>query len=240
MKRGSGLRHGSIVATLRPSPHAVSARPGDDPRLGHHPRTGTPPLHAFSPFVPLRNDSESGHADPSGTSLALSDRLARDQQDRALHARGRTLRALPTPTRPPGRPTRRRRWCVVGRRYLYLARWPWSPDPASTRVHRARRDPHDTQAGLSRDRPPQPRPDVQRAAMAQPRRSLPALPHDPRRARASTPPLVECVPKSRPRRPLFRSIQLGAAPSGKARRDGPFPRAGPACGSLLPTDSPRR
>ena len=33
MRGGSGLRHGSTSAALRPSPLAVSARSGHDPRL---------------------------------------------------------------------------------------------------------------------------------------------------------------------------------------------------------------
>lgn len=78
-------------------------------------------------------------------------------------------------------------------------------------------DRHDPAAGLSRDRASQPRSDFQRSALAQPRSALPALPHDPRRGRASSMPLVERLSPARYRRPFLRSVQLDGEPCAKAQ-----------------------
>lgn len=227
MRCGSGLRHGCIAATLRPSPQAVSARWGDDPRFGHHPRVGHPPgrtcpphpADPLSPFVPVPDDSKSGDADPRGTSLALPYRLARDQPDRPFHARTGSVRAMPPPPWPLRRPARRRRR-MVGRGDSGLVRRSRTPAPAATRVRGARGSSHDAQTRLSCNRPPQPRSDLQWSALAKPRRALPALPHDPRRARASSAPLVECLSPSRARRLVFRSIRLAdiGCPISRSRR----------------------
>ena len=42
MGRGGGLRHGFFGATPRSTPQAVSAHPGDDPRVAGRARTGAP------------------------------------------------------------------------------------------------------------------------------------------------------------------------------------------------------
>ena len=225
----SGLRHGSNAAALRPSPQTVSALPGDDPRSESHPRVGPPPLHcrgrggdpsaiaALSPFVPTSNDSESSDADPTGTSLALSDRLARDQPHRPLRTRGWPLRTLQATSWKARRAACRQRRRVVGCRYPPVARWTRSAAATPARLCGARRDPDDAQARLSRHRPPQSRPERQWPALAQPRRVLSALPHDPRRGRASSAPMVERLPPARARRPLHRSIPLGPLPAAAAR-----------------------
>lgn len=147
-------------------------------------------------------------ADPSGTSLALPDRLAGDQSDRALHARRRALRALPAPPRTPRHATAGHRWRLVGYRDPRLARWSRPPASPPARLRAARGNRDDAHAGLSRDRPSQPRPDLQRPALAQPRGAVSALPHDPRRSRTSSAPLVERLSPTRDRRPLLGSLQL--------------------------------
>jgi hypothetical protein len=157
------------------------------------------------------------HADPPGTSLALPDRLAGDQPDRALQTRRRALRALPAPARPLRRVPCRRRRRLVGHRDTVVAGWPRPSASPRARLRTARSDPHDPQARLSRNRAPQSRSDLQRTALAKPRRTLPALPHDPRRARASPSPLVERLSPTRARRPLFWSLQLEDAPSARTR-----------------------
>ena len=220
MRGGDGRWHGSTSAAHRPNPHAFSAQPGDDPRLrlrltGGRTSTGddwsaTTQVGNFSPFVPASNDSESRHADPPGTSLALSDRLARDQPDRALHAGRGALRALPATAWSPRRATRRRRR-LVGYGDRSLVRRSRAAAPPATGLRAVRAHSDHAQAGLSRDRPPQPRPDLQRATLAQSCRALPALPHDPRRSRASPSSLVERVPPASAGRPLFGSLQLVAA-----------------------------
>ena len=192
MRSGSGLRHGSIAASLRPSPQMVSARAGDDLRLERRSESHGVILRgcgrddvkaaiseAFSPFVLGPNDSESLDADPPGTSMAVPDRLDRDQPDRPLHAGWRPLRTLPAAARSPRRSAARHQWSVVGRGDLGLARRPRPPASPRAAFRPARRDPNNAQAGLSRDRAPQPRPDLQRAALAEPRRALPTMPHDP-------------------------------------------------------------
>ena len=233
MECGSGLRHVSIAASPRPSPRAVSARSGDDPRLRlrGHPQPSsagvwpksvdpsTQPL--FSPFVPTLDDSESAHADPSGTSLALSDRLAGDQQDCSFHAGRWTLRTLPASPWTSCRAARRQRWGLVGCGARPLARRPRSAAASGTGVRSARRHPYDAQARLSCHRAPQSRSDLQRAAMAQSRRVLPTLPHDPRRAGASPPSMVECLSSSRVGRSFHRQIQLAAIRACKASLGAP-------------------
>jgi len=157
------------------------------------------------------------HADPPGTSLALSDRLAGNQPHRPLRAGGGPVRALPASAWAARHAPRRCRWRLVGYRDPRLARWSWKTASPSAWLRFARRRPQDTQARLSCDRPPQPRPDLQRPALAQSRSALPALPHDPRRGRASSAPLVERVPQTGDRRPLFGSLQLEAEPSARVR-----------------------
>lgn len=215
MRCGSGLRHGSVFAALRPTPEAVPSLPGNDARLRHQPG-GTrpkrilPPTRAegpFSPFVLGRFDSESCDADPPRASLALSYRLARDQPDRALHARARPMRALPPPAWPLRRAARRR-WGLVGPGRASLVRRSRSAIAAAARVRAAGADPHHAQARLSRDRAPQPRSDLQRTGLAKSRGALPTLPHDPRRGRASPASLVECLPPARARRPLLGTLPL--------------------------------
>ena len=221
MTCGGGLRHGSISASRRPRPQMVSALAGDDPRLRRPPEGRfqppaprrrafvTPLREALSPFVLALDDSESSDADPPGTSLAVPDRLAGDQPDRPLHASPGSVRALPASPWPLRRAAPRLQRGVVGRGVRGLARRPRSSAPVRAGVRAARCDPDDAQACLSRDRAPQPRPDLQRPAMAEPRRALSALPHDPRRGRTSPAPLVERLPSPRSRRPLLRPIQLG-------------------------------
>ncbi len=79
---------------------------------------------------------------------------------------------------------------------------------ATPGLRAARRDPHDAQARLSGNRAPQPRSDLQRPALAQSRCSLPAMPYDPRRARASSAPLVERLRVARDRRSFLGPLQL--------------------------------
>ena len=228
MRGGSGLRHGSTSASLRASPE-VSARSGDDPRSGRcqvakvdlapRGRYGRAAfaMRAVSPFVLVLDDSESLNADPPRTSMALSDRLAGDQQDRAIHAGGWSMRTLPPSPWPPCRAACRCKRGLVGRRDQRLARRSRSPFASGARVRATRRNPHDTQAGLPGDRAPQSRSDFQRTALAQPRGALPALPHDPRRARASPSALVERLSQACTRRPLFRALQLAEVTASSAR-----------------------
>jgi len=237
MRRGSGLRHGSTAASPRPSPHAVSGLLGDDPRLERRPRVGAQALHwgrrggdhraiaALSPFVPIANDSESRHADPTGTPLALSDRLARDQPHRPLRSRVRALRAVQATARSAHRAAGRHRRHVVGCGHPTVARWPRSTATPPTGLCRAGRDPDDAQARLSRDRPPQSRSELQRTPLAESRCALSTLPHDPRCGRAPPTALVERLSPSRDRRPLRRPIQLGALPEASPRSG--RPRAAP-------------
>ena len=186
---------------------------------------------SLSPFVPALDDSESSHADPSGTSLALPDRLAGDQPDRALHPSGRALRALPSAARTPRRAARRHGRNMVGHRDRCLARRSRSPASAAADVRTTGRRPDDPKARLPGDRSSQSRPDVQRSALAQPRSALSALPHDPRRSRTSAPPVVECVPAARLGRSFHRAVQLAAVagcriPQGRQRRAEPRMWAG--------------
>lgn len=221
MRRGGGMRRRVFGASLRL--FALSARTDDlfsstlsrgararacaRMCLGSvHPSRQT----SLSPFVPALDDSESSHADPSGTSLALPDRLAGDQPDRALHPSGRALRALPSAARTPRRAARRHGRNMVGHRNRCLARRSRSPASAAADVRTAGRRPDDPKARLSGDCSSQSRPDVQRPALAQPRSALSALPHDPRRSRTSAPPLVECVPAARLGRSFQRAVQLAA------------------------------
>ena len=176
----------------------------------------TSPLQ-LSPFVPASIDSESDDADPPRTSLALSDRLAGDQQDSAVHARGRTVRALSASARSICHFPRRCRRRLVGRRDLCVAGWPWPSASLCAGFRAARSDPNDAQARVSGDRAPQSRSDLQRTALARSRRALPAMPHNPRRARASPAPLVECLSPACARRPLFWPLQLEDATSARAR-----------------------
>ncbi len=222
MERGSGLRHGSIAASRRPGPQTVPAHAGDDPRLKGRLPAEAPPLLArraparagdagkLSPFVLLVIDSESGDADPSRASLAISDRLARDQPNRALHTGRRPLRTLSAPAWSARRAAARTRDPVVGHPRRHVARQPWPSCKTPTRFHSARCDPDDAQTRLSRDRSPQSRPDLQRPEMAKSGGALPALPHDPRRGRAPPASLVERLSTPCPRRSLHGTIQLGA------------------------------
>lgn len=218
------LRHGSVFAVRRPSPQAVSAGPSYHPRLtrpsdasqhakSQRRRADPSILGALSPFVPARDDSESGDAHSSGTSLALSDRLAGNQQDRSLHAGGWALRTLPASAWAPCRAARRHERCVVGSRDRRLARRPRAAAAPGASLRSARSHPDDAQARLSRHCAPQSRSDLQRAEVAQSRRALSALPHDPRWP--GTPPasLVECLSPPRVGRPLHRSIQLAGIPA---------------------------
>jgi hypothetical protein len=229
MRSGRGLRYAPVAASLRSSTLAVSVRWGNDPRFVYYREAmvGLPASFrlqcsarlkpcAFSPFVPAANDSESSNADPSGTSLALSDRLAGDQPDYSLHAGRGSLRALPAPARTLCRTACWSRWCLVGYRHRCLARWPRPATSSRTGLCFARGDPHDAQACVSCDRAPQSRPDLQRAAMAQSRRALSALPHDSRCARASPAPMVECLSPPRSGRSFHWSIQL--APFRRSNR----------------------
>ena len=230
MERGSGLRHGSITASRRPSPHTVPAHAGDDPRLRGRLQAEAPPRLSrrapvrdgragqLSPFVLHAIDSESVHADPSRASLAISDRLARDQPDRALHPGRWPLRTLSAPAWSARRAAHRIRTPLVGHPRGHVARQPWPSCETPTRLHPARGDPDDAQTRLSRDRPPQPRSDLQRAQMAEPGGALSALPHDPRRGRAPPAPLVERLSTPCPRRSLYRTVQLSGDPSAAANR----------------------
>lgn len=165
-------------------------------------------LSALSPFVLPAHDSESRDADPSGTSLAIPNRLAGDQPDRSLSARGRSLRALPASPWSPCGSACGRRWCLVGRGGPIVARWPRSPASPPPSLHRPRCDPNDAQTGLSRNRSFEPRPQLQRATLEQSSRTLSALPHDPRCRRASSTSLVECVSTTRPRRSVHWALFL--------------------------------
>ena len=162
----------------------------------------------FSTFVPARHDSESCDADPTRTPLAVPDRLARDQPDRPVPARRRAMRALQATARTPCRSAQRRQWRVVGHRCAALARWPRPSPPTTAGVRAAGGNPNDAPPGLSRDRASQSRSELQRPAMAQSRGPLSALPHDPRRGRASSAPLVERLSTPGSRRPVHRPLQL--------------------------------
>ena len=222
----SNLRRGSVVAARRPSPPAVSAGPSYHSRLtrpsdashakSQRERADPSILRALSPFVPARDDSESGDAHSSGTSLALSDRLAGNQQDRSLHAGGWPLRTLPASPWAPCRAARRHGRCVVGSRDRRLARRPRAAAAPGASLRSARSHSNDAQARLSRHCAPQPRSDLQRAEVAQSRRALSALPHDPRWPRTPPASLVECLSPPRLGRPLHRSIQLAGAPASEA------------------------
>jgi hypothetical protein len=157
------------------------------------------------------------YADPPGTSRALPDRLAGDQPDRALQTRRRAVRALSAPARTPRYAASRHGWRLVGYRDSRLARRPRPSASPPAWLCAARGDRHDAQASLSRDRAPQPRSDLQRSALAQPRRALSALPHDPRRARTSPASLVERLSPACARRPLFWHLKLEGGPSAKTR-----------------------
>lgn len=172
----------------------------------------------FSPSVPVPDDSESGHANSPGTSLALPDRLAGDQPDRPLHARGRPLRALSTAARPSCRAAARDERHLVGRRDRRLARRSRPPAAPAACVRGARGRPHNAQARLSCDGAPQPRSHVQRATVAQPGGTVPALPHDPRCPRTPSTAMVECLPPTRIGRPLQRPVQLAPAARRRARQ----------------------
>jgi hypothetical protein len=228
MRREAGVRQRAFGA----SSHALSARAGDQSRSilrrearaegsarmclrSVHPSWQT----SFSPFVLALDDSESLHADPSGTSLALSDRLAGDQPDRALHPSRRALRALPSAARTSCGAARRLRWYMVGHRDRRLARRSRSPASTAADVRTIRRRPDDPKARVPGYRSSQPRSDVQRSALAQPRSALSALPHDPRRPRTPAPPVVECVPASRLGRSFHRAIQLAAVAGCRIRRE---------------------
>ena len=165
----------------------------------------------FSPFVPTPNDSESVDADPSGTSMALSDRLAGDQQDRPLQARGRALRTLPASPRSSGRAAGRLRGCLVGFRDRRLAGRQRPAAPPIAVVRATRSDPYDAPTGVPRDCASQPRSDLQRATLAQLGSLVSALPYDPRRAGAPQAPMVECVPPACPGRPLHRPVLVAEA-----------------------------
>ena len=237
MTREGDVRQRASGASLRP--HALSLRTDDQFRLTLSRkarakgcarmclRSVHPPWQtSFSPFVLELDDSESSHADPSGTSLALPDRLAGDQPDRALHPSRRALRALPSAARTPRRAARRYGRNVVGHRNCRLARRSRSPASAAADVCATGRRPDDPKARLPGDRSSQSRPDVQRSALAQPRSALSALPHDPRRSRTSAPPVVECVPAARLGRSFHRAVQLAAVagcrvPRARQRRAAP-------------------
>ncbi len=227
-------------ASLRLRPHALSARTADQSRLTlrrearaeARARLCLRNVHpswekAFSPFVPALDDSESLHADPSRTSLAIPDRLAGDQPDRSFHASRRALRALPTAARTTRRAARRHRWNMVGHRDRRLARRPRPRASAATEIRAAGRRADDSKARLPGDRSPQPRPDFQRSALAQPRSALSALPHNARRSRTSAPPVVERFSAARFGRPLHRALQLAVTVrcrKGVARPLGAGPR----------------
>lgn len=228
----TGQRHEPTNPLPRPTLSAIGAFAGDEPgstwtrrartRARATDRLGSADLsaeQAFSPFVLRMDDSESLHADPPGTSLALPDRLARNQQDRSLHACWRTLRTLPPSTRTPCRAARRHGWDLVGRRNCRMARRSRPATSPATDFRSARGHPDDPKARLSRDRTSQSRPDVQRAALAQPRRALPTLSHDPRRAGTPEAPVVECLSPARVGRPLLRSIRLEATATREGRRE---------------------
>jgi len=252
----SNLRYGSVFEAQQPSQQAVSAWPSDHPRpkrpskpcdhaLGQRETADPSILHELSPFVLARDVSESGDANSSGTSLAVPDRLAGDQQDRSLHAGGWALRTLPASPWTPCGATRRHGRRVVGSGDRCLARRSRSAAAPGTGLRSARGHPNDAQARLSCHCPPQSRSDLQRAEVAQSRRALSALPHDPRWP--GTPPasLVECLSPSRVGRPLHRPIQLAWLPASeagegvrcalrafeckKARREGRMPLAVRRC-----------
>lgn len=242
MRREGGVRQRASRASLRPQ--ALSARTDDRFRstLSRGARAkactcmclGSVHLSrqtSLSPFVPALDDSESSHADPSGTSLALPDRLAGDQPDRALHPSGWALRALWSAARTPRRAARRHGRNMVGHRDRCLARRSRSPASAAADVRTTGRRPDDPKARLPGDRSSQSRPDVQRSALAQPRCALSALPHDPRRSRTSAPPMVECVSAARLGGSFYRAVQLAAVagcriPRARQRRAEPRMRAG--------------
>ena len=223
----SNLRHGPVSAARRPGPEAVSLQWRDHPRLkrpsnawqhgaSRCERVSSSILRAFSPFVPTSDDSESGDANTSGTSLALPDRLAGDQQDRSFHPGGRALRTLPASPWAPCGATRRHGRRVVGSGDRCLARRSRAAAAPGTGLRSARGHPYDAQARLSCHCPPQSRSDLQRSEVAQPRRALSALPHDPRWPRTPPASLVECLSPSRVGRPLHRPIQLAGLPAFEA------------------------
>lgn len=162
----------------------------------------------FSPFVLRMHDSESGNADPSGTSLALSYRLAGDQPDRSLPTRRGAVRTLQAPAWSSRCPARGERWHMVGRRCANMARWTRPSASACPCLHRPRCNSNDAQTRLSCNGPSEPRPKLQRAALAQSGRALPTLPHDPRCGRASQASLVECLSSACARRSLHRPLSL--------------------------------
>ncbi len=173
---------------------------------------------SISPFVLSRNDSSAAYADTSRTSLALSDRLAGDQSHRAVSACRWSMRALQAAAWTPGGTTRRIGRRVVGSRCASVARRSRSRSPATAPLRSARRNPFDAQARLSCDGAPQPRSKRQRPTLAQSRRAMPALPYDPRCGGASAPSMVECVPTTCARRPLYRPLQLTRRTTDHIRR----------------------
>ena len=168
----------------------------------------------LSPFVPTPNDSESVDADPSGTSMALSDRLARDQQDRSLQTRGRALRTLPAPPRSSSRAAGRHRGCLVGCRDRRLAGRQRPAAPPIAVICVTRSDPYHAPTGVPRHCASEPRSDLQRTTLAQPGSPVSAVPYDPRRTGAPQAPMVECVPPACSGRPLHRAVRV-AEPEGR-------------------------
>lgn len=216
----SDLRHGSICATLRPNLPAVSSLAGDDSRLkdpgaarlsGILPRTWA--KSSFSPFVLGCHDSESDDADPPRASLALPNRLAPNQPDRALHPRAGSVRALPSPAWPLRRAARHRRG-MVGSGRTGVVRQSRSAIAEAARVRATGAHPHHAQARLFGCRAPQPRSDLQWTGVAKSRGAVSTLPYDTRRGGASPAPLVERFPPPRARRPLLGplSLALGRRP----------------------------
>ena len=222
MGEGSGLRHGSTSAARRPSPFQVVVHADDYSRLVDHLTSVT---IVSSPLVPRHNDSDSRHADLPRTSLALSDRLAGDQPGCAVYPRGWPVRALPAFAWSACGAARRQRRRLVGSRHVCLARRSRPPAPPLAGVRPSRCDLYDAQARLPRGRSPQPRPHLQRAVPAQSCCALSALPHDPRCARTSTSPLVECLSPTRVGRPVFWPLQLLTALVWKTRAGGSSARA---------------
>lgn len=232
MTYGGGLRRRALADALRLRSRAIALLVDQPSRLSL-PReacatacmsfrlesVGPSEKEALSPFVPAQNDSDSLHADPSGTSLALPDRLAGDQPDRTLHSSWRAVRALPTATWVPCRAARRHGWDMVGHRDRSLARRSRLPASAATDVRAAGSCPNNSEACLLGDRPPQPRPDVQRPTVAQPRGALSALPHDPRRPRTSSAPVVECFSTARLGRSFHRAVQLAVIARCRTQRE---------------------
>ncbi|MBB4087556.1 hypothetical protein SAMN05216557_107130 [Sphingomonas carotinifaciens] len=160
----------------------------------------------FSPFVPMPNDSESPHADPTRTSLALSNRLAGNQPDRSLSACGRPMRTLQAPPRSQGCATRWFGWHMVGPGCTALARRSWAPFASPAHVRSARRCSRYAQTRLPSDSPSQPRSELQRASLAQSCCALSSMPHDPRCGGTPSAQVVERIPATRSRRPVHRSV----------------------------------